>query len=371
VSQALRLKTLLSENTMPSAPQLVSAASDGTVHCVACGHRCTVRVGRTGVCRVRFNRDGVLHTPAHYVSAVQVDPIEKKPFFHAYPGRDAFSFGMLGCDYHCSYCQNWITSQTLRDDRAVSRPHFTTPEQLVALAVEHGAPVMVSTYNEPLITCDWAVEIFKPARERGIVCGFVSNGNATPEALEFIRPYVDLYKIDLKTFDDKHYRQFGGVLATVLETIRRTHAMGFWVEVVTLLVPGWNDADDEMKQIADFLAGVSVDIPWHVTAFHPDYKMVELNRTPTATLARAYEIGRQAGLRYVYSGNAPGALKQREDTLCPQCETRLIRRTGFYVEDNVMVDGCCPSCRTRIPGVWEKNPPRRSDSLGMPQLVRL
>jgi pyruvate formate lyase activating enzyme len=371
MSQMIRLKTLLAEQTMPSAPELVRSEADGAVRCFACGHRCTVRVGRTGVCRVRFNEGGVLRTPAGYVSSVQVDPIEKKPFFHAFPGRDAFSFGMLGCDYHCSYCQNWITSQTLRDDRAISRPHFATPEQLVDLAAEHGTPVMVSTYNEPLITCDWAVEIFKPARQRGIVCGFVSNGNATPEALEFIRPYVDLYKIDLKTFDDKRYRQFGGVLATVLDTIRRAQRMGFWVEVVTLLVPGWNDGAEEIRRIADFLVEVSADIPWHVTAFHPDYKMVENRRTPAETLARAYEIGHSAGLHYVYAGNAPGALQHHEDTFCPQCHATLIRRTGFYVEENVMVEGCCPSCRTRVPGVWEKNPPGRSKGLGMPQRVRL
>ncbi|MFH0982144.1 MAG: AmmeMemoRadiSam system radical SAM enzyme [Planctomycetota bacterium] len=371
MTRMMQLKTLLAEHTMPSAPELVRTGPDGTVQCFACGHRCTVQVGRTGVCRVRFNEDGVLRTPAGYVSSVQADPIEKKPFFHAFPGRNALSFGMLGCDFHCSYCQNWITSQTLRDDRAVTRPHFTTPKQLVDVAVEHGAPVMVSTYNEPLITCDWAVEVFKPARARGIVCGFVSNGNATPEALEFIRPYVDLYKIDLKTFNDKQYRRLGGVLDNVLDTIRRAHAMGFWVEVVTLLVPGFNESDEEIAQMAEFLAGVSVDIPWHVTAFHPDFKMVHIGRTPAQTLARAYDLGRRAGLRYVYAGNLPGSLPHLEDTLCSECHTTLIRRTGFYVGQNVMVDGCCPSCQARIPGVWEKNPPGRSKSFGIPQLVHL
>lgn len=370
MNRMIQLKSLLAEHTMSAAPELVRTEADGAVQCLACGHRCTILRGRTGVCRVRFNEDGVLRAPAGYVSAVQVDPIEKKPFFHALPGQNAFSFGMLGCNFHCSYCQNWITSQSLRDDRAVTHPHFATPDQLADIAVEHGAPVMVSTYNEPLITCDWAVEIFKLVRDRGIVCGFVSNGNATPEALEFIRPYVDLYKIDLKTFDDKRYRRFGGVLETVLDTIRLTHRMGFWVEVVTLLVPDFNDTEEEITRIAEFIAGVSVDIPWHVTAFHPDYKMTESVRTPAATLARAYEIGRRVGLRYVYAGNAPGVLEHGEDTRCPQCDTTLIRRTGFYVEDNVMVDGCCPSCQTRVPGVWEKNPPRRSNGPGMPRLVR-
>ncbi|MCK4658911.1 MAG: AmmeMemoRadiSam system radical SAM enzyme [Phycisphaerae bacterium] len=367
----MRLESLLAKHTMPAAPELVRTDDDGTVHCLACGHRCKVRVGRCGVCRVRFNKDGVLQVPAGYVSAAQIDPIEKKPFFHVFPGQNALSFGMLGCNFHCSYCQNWITSQTLRDDRAVSRPRFVTAGQLAELAIKDGAPAMVSTYNEPLITCDWAIDIFKPAREHGIVCGFVSNGYATPEALEFIRPYVDLYKIDLKTFDDKKYRKLGGMRDTVLDTIRRAYDMGFWVEVVTLMVPGFNDSEDEIRQIADFLASVSADIPWHVTAYHPDYKMPGGDRTPIETLNLAYQIAKEAGLRYVYSGNAPGTLEGHEDTRCSQCDTTLIRRTGFYVQSNVMVDGCCPSCKTRIPGVWGKAPPRRSTGWGMPRLVPL
>ena len=173
----------------------------------------------------------------------------------------------MGCDYHCGYCQNWVTSQALRDDQAVASPQFLKPQELVDLAVENNCPVMVSTYNEPLITSDWALEVFKVARQRGIVCGFVSNGNGTPEVLEFIRPYVDLYKVDLKSFRDKSYRELGGVLQNVLDTIRLLKQMEFWVEIVTLIVPGCNDSDDERREIADFLAQVSVDIPWHATAF--------------------------------------------------------------------------------------------------------
>jgi pyruvate formate lyase activating enzyme len=243
---------------------------------------------------VRFNADGRLRVPWGYVSGLQVDPIEKKPFYHAFPGRDALSFGMLGCDFHCGYCQNWVTSQSLRDPLAGGGLTRISPEELVDIATSRSAPVMVSTYNEPLITADWAVAVFKPARARGIVCGFVSNGNVTPEVLEFIRPYVDLYKIDLKGFDDRHYRELGGVLANVLDGIRRTHALGFWVEVVTLLVPGFNDSDDEIRRMADFIAGVSCDIPWHLTAFHPDYRMLDAGRTPTDTLLRAHAIGKSA-----------------------------------------------------------------------------
>jgi pyruvate formate lyase activating enzyme len=350
------LRRLLAENTHESAPELVQPLADGSLRCVACGHRCIIKPGRAGICQVRFNVDGELHVPWGYVAGLQVDPIEKKPFYHAYPGRDALSFGMLGCDLHCGYCQNWVSSQVLRDEQATTQPNFTDPAHVVKIAQRYGAPVMVSTYNEPLITADWAVEIFKQAKAAGIVCGFVSNGNATPEVLEFIRPYVDLYKIDLKGFDDKHYRELGGVLDNVLDSIKRVHQMGFWMEIVTLLVPGFNDGDDEMKGIADFLAGVSVDIPWHITAFHPDYKMLDQGRTPIETLLKAYDFGKAAGLRYVYPGNAHGAVGDREDTLCPQCAATLIRRTGFTVRENRMKGPDCPDCGTRIAGVWETVP---------------
>ena len=363
---SMRLKELLADNTMPSAPQLVVRGEKGQVQCLACGHRCWILPGRSGVCRVRFNADGELRAPAGYVAGVQIDPIEKKPFYHAFPARDALSFGMLGCDLHCGYCQNWVTSQALRDDSAVSRPNFAAPERLIELALQNHIPVMVSTYNEPLITADWAVEIFKLAKAEGIVCGFVSNGNATPQVLEFIRPYVDLYKVDLKGFDDKNYRKLGGVLQNVLDTIKLLKQMDFWVEIVTLVIPGFNDGDEELKGIAEFLAGVSCDIPWHVTAFHPDYKMTGPPRTPTETLIRAYELGKAAGLRYVYPGNISGGVGTRENTYCVSCAKLLIRRRGFVVEENRMKGPACPFCETRVPGVWEENHPDRTYGAGIP-----
>ncbi len=376
MSAALSLKALLNDNTMPAAPELArpapNDAMEGSIRCLACGHRCLVREGRAGICRVRFNAGGELRVPAGYAAGVQVAPIEKKPFYHAFPGRNALSFGMLGCDYHCSYCQNWVTSQALRDDQAVSAPRFCTAEQIVQTAVRDGAPVMVSTYNEPLITSEWAVEVFKLARQAGIVCGYVSNGNATPEVLEFIRPYVDLYKVDLKSFDDKHYRELGGVLDNVLETIPRLKAMDFWVEVVTLIVPGFNDSDDELTRIAGFLANVSADIPWHVTAFHPDYRMTGPPRTPIETLLRAYEIGKQAGLRFVYPGNSHGNVGDRENTYCASCKALLVERLGFYVRRNLTgPHGACPTCGVIPPGVWEAQAPRRSDGDGIPLPVAL
>jgi len=366
MSASVRLKELLYDNTMTSAPELVVHGRDKKLRCVACGHRCQILPGRSGVCRVRFNDDGVLRAPAGYVAGLQIDPVEKKPFFHAFPARDALSFGMLGCDLHCSYCQNWVTSQALRDDQAVSRPNFVAPERVIELALRNQTPVMVSTYNEPLITADWAVEIFKLAKAEGIRCGFISNGNATPQVLEYIRPHVDLYKVDLKGFTDRGYRQLGGVLQNVLDSIELIKKMDFWIEIVTLIVPTFNDSDDELKQIADFIASVSPDIPWHVTAFHPDYKMTDPPATPSETLIRAYDFGKAAGLRYVYPGNLPGQVGSRENTLCPSCGETLITRRGFLVTDNRMNGSSCPSCNTTIPGVWEKDPPKRTNGYGIP-----
>lgn len=366
MSASIPLKELLNDNTMISAPQLMVRESNDRIRCLACGHRCSILPGRSGVCRVRFNEGGELRAPAGYVAGVQIDPMEKKPFYHAYPARDALSFGMLGCDLHCGYCQNWVTSQSLRDDAAVSRPNFVHPERMIEIAVQQKVPVMVSTYNEPLITADWAVEIFKLAKAEGIVCGFISNGNGTPEVLEFIRPYVDLYKIDLKSFDDRNYRSLGGILQNVLDTIKLTFEMGFWVEIVTLVIPGFNDSDDELTRIAEFIAGVSVDMPWHVTAFHPDYKMTDPPRTPVETLLRAYDIGNRAGLKYVYPGNVHGGVGSKESTHCPSCKQMLIRRRGFVVEENRMKGGACSFCDTPIPGVWEDNPPNHTQGSGIP-----
>lgn len=323
------------------------------VRCYACGHCCPIPEGQPGVCKVRYNLGGKLYVPWGYVGGVQCDPIEKKPFFHAYPGALAYSFGMLGCDLHCAYCQNWVTSQALRDPNAVSPPLEATPRDLVRDALQQGARVLVSTYNEPLITAEWAVAILKEAKAAGLVTGFVSNGNGTPQVLEYLRPWLDLYKVDLKTFDDRHYRQLGGRLQPILETIRSLHTMGLWVEIVTLLIPGFNDSEAELRGLTEFLASVSRDIPWHVTAFHKDYKMTSPNDTRPQDLLRAVEIGRRAGLRYIYAGNLPGRVGDLEDTRCPECAATLIKRFSYEIEDyRITPDGKCPACGVVIPGRW-------------------
>jgi pyruvate formate lyase activating enzyme len=530
----------LRRRTVPGSPALCIPLRDDWVRCFACGHACKIPPGRPGVCQVRFNDAGTLRVPHGYVAALACDPIEKKPFFHALPGTEALSFGMLGCDLHCAYCfsgdtlvdtdrgsialealfrsarrtetksdaaiaypddlhvragsgawrrvravfkhayngtllslhteslpalrctpdhriysridsqptwrqlvrgrreavkvravelrpghvlftpaassaaagiglrrsgggaglrdsvatgsdleaipvrgismqaytgpvynlevedehnyfagsllvsncQNWETSQAIRDPDAVAPPRPVSPADLALLAVQRGAMTLASTYNEPLITSEWAVEVFREAKKRGLRTAYISNGNGTPEVLEYLRPWVDLYKVDLKSFRDRSYRQLGGRLDRILDTIPRLVGMGFWVEIVTLVIPGFNDSDEELTEVARFLAGISPDIPWHVTAFHKDYKMTDPDDTPVATLLRGWEIGRREGLRYVYAGNRPGRVGDRENTRCPQCSALLVERQGFTVRTNRLRGGACPDCSTSIPGVW-------------------
>ena len=348
------LKDFLRRFSAPAAEELVQKRENGDVQCLACAHRCLVKPGRDGICRVRFNDNGRLMVPFGYVGGVACDPIEKKPFFHVLPGSDALSFGMLGCDLHCGYCQNWVTSQMLRDPRSMGQVKQCRPADLVDIAIQHRAPVIASTYNEPLITSEWAVAIFREARPRGLKCVYISNGNATPEVIEYLRPHMDAYKVDLKTFDDRNYRRLGGVLENVTSTIRLLKEKGLWVEIVTLIVPGFSDSPDDLKRMAEFIASVDPLMPWHVTAFHPDYKMNEgFRRTTPDDLMKVVQIGTQAGLKYVYAGNLPGQLGNWEDTRCHNCNATLIRRQSFFVRQNRLApDGLCPDCKTPIPGIW-------------------
>jgi pyruvate formate lyase activating enzyme len=359
------LGEILKARTAPAASELVRDLGDGRLRCLACGHRCPIPNGALGVCKVRYQENGVLRVPRGYVGALQCDPIEKKPFYHAIPGALALSFGMLGCDLHCAYCQNWFTSQALRDADATAPPRDVDPADLVRAAKRLGAPVLASTYNEPLITSEWAVEVLSAAKAEGLRGAYVSNGNGTPEVLEYIRPWVDFYKVDLKSMRDKPYRELGAVLDNVLDSIRRVHALGFWLECLTLVIPGFNDSEEELRDAARFIASVSKDVPWHVTAFHPDYKMDATPSTPARTLRRACEIGTEEGLRFVYAGNVPGGVGEWENTRCPSCATTLVERRGFVVTKNrIAGDGKCFHCGTAIPGFWEGG--GVTTSLGVP-----
>jgi pyruvate formate lyase activating enzyme len=546
-------------DSMTTGGVLYEKHADGSLTCYACGHRCLIKPGRRGICKVRYNQDGELRVPWGYVGALQCDPTEKKPFFHVYPGSDTLTFGMLGCDMHCPYCfppgtlietdrgqlpierlfnlgqryvpiengevarpaalrtldgsghwrrvtqvfkhhytgsltvirayhlpelrctpdhgifattdparplekieagqltrqhylavprvyagatetlaplvagagrqswfgrdkakaittpdyflvpisdlssvpytgdvynlevegehnylansalvancQNWVTSQALRDPASAAAgagPQVVSPQQLVGLALQQGAQLVGSSYNEPLITSEWAVSVFQQAAAAGLKCAFISNGNATREVLEYIRPYVSAYKIDLKTMSDRNYRRLGAVLDHVLDGIRMVHELGFWLEIVTLVIPGFNDSDAELTDAARFLAGLSPDIPWHVTAFHQDYHMTDPDDTTAATLMRAAEIGQAAGLRYVYAGNLPGQVGDYEHTFCPNCHTRVIQRYGYVILDYKLgPGGLCPNCGTRLAGIWTDHPEqvRRHDS-GRPRSIR-
>jgi pyruvate formate lyase activating enzyme len=350
---AAPLAEILDEMTTEGAPELTEYLPGNALKCYACGHRCLIKEGKRGICKVRFNENGRLRVPVNYVAALACDPTEKKPFFHVIPGSDTLTFGMLGCDLHCAYCQNWLTSQALRDDAAGTTPTMVTPERLVTLAKAYGASMVGSSYNEPLITAEWALDVFKAARPAGFRTAFISNGNATAQVLDYLRPWTDCYKIDLKTMNDKNYRQLGGVVGTILETVKMVYERGFWEEIVTLVIPGFNDSTDELRRAADFIASVSPDIPWHVTAFHQDYNMTSNANTSADDLIRACEIGREAGLRYIYAGNLPGRVGRWENTYCPCCEELLVERRGYLIKQvKVTNAGRCPACNTRIPGIW-------------------
>ena len=344
-------------NPMVRVGELYETLEDGKIHCYSCAHDCTIKPGARGICQVRYNLGGRLYVPWGYVAALQCDPTEKKPFNHIYPGSDTLTFGMLGCDLHCSYCQNWDISQAMRDSEAGRPPIQTTPDELVAMAKRNGATCIASSYNEPLITSEWGRAIFEKGKEAGFTCMYISNGNATRGVLEYIRPYTDGYKIDLKTMNDKNYRQLGAVLDHVLDGIRMVHEMGFWLEIVTLIVPGFNDSTEELWEAAKFIKELSPDIPWHVTAFHKDYKMRDPDNTNAETLILAAEIGYEAGLNYVYAGNMPGRVEDFEHTFCPNCHEALIKRYGYVVLDyKITGEGKCPKCQTKIAGLWHKSP---------------
>lgn len=347
------LATQLDSLTIEAATELTEHLENNALKCYACGHRCLITNGKRGICKVRFNEGGELRAPANYVAALACDPTEKKPFFHVLPGSDTLTFGMLGCDLHCAYCQNWLTSQALRDESAGTRPTEVTAGRLVTMASAYGASMVGSSYNEPLITAEWAMSVFRLAKNADLKTAFISNGNATPQVLDYLRPSTDCYKIDLKSMSDKNYRKLGGVVDNILETIKMVHEREFWEEVVTLIIPDFNDSTDELRRAADFIVSVSPDIPWHVTAFHQDYRMTENANTTAEQLMEACEIGREAGLNYVYAGNLPGRVGRWENTYCPSCEELLIERFGYMIRSvKVTSHGTCPSCSAAIPGIW-------------------
>ncbi|MFZ5800209.1 MAG: AmmeMemoRadiSam system radical SAM enzyme [Candidatus Omnitrophota bacterium] len=324
---------------------------DGRVECFLCSHRCRIADGKFGICRVRQNKAGVLYTQAYgEVVAANVDPIEKKPLFHFLPGSQSFSIAAAGCNFRCGFCQNWQISQKEGFDRLGGASNVLSPQQIVTLAKKSACKSISYTYTEPTIYFEYALETSKLAKEEGLKNNFVTNGYMTKEALETIQPYLDAANVDLKFFKEISYRkQCGASLSPVRESIVWMRQLGIWVEVTTLVIPTLNDSAEELNQIARFLAGVGAEIPWHISRFYPQYKLISLEPTPLKILKLAYEIGKKAGLRYVYLGNVP---PEGENTYCYHCGELLIERHGFNILQQRIKDSRCPSCQSIIDGIF-------------------
>jgi len=324
---------------------------DKKVRCKLCAHRCVIADGRLGFCSVRKNIDGVLYSLSYdKVCSANADPIEKKPLFHFQPGSRSFSIATPGCNFKCVFCQNWQISQTVKDGVFIEGQAIS-PQQIVSMAVRSGCKSIAYTYTEPTIFMELAAETGRLAKQEGLANVFVSNGYQTKEAIDFAKDWLDGINIDLKSFSEDYYKNLCKAhLQPVLDTIAYiANKTSIWMEVTTLVVPGQNDSDDELKQIADFIVEKrGADVPWHISRFYPQYQMDDQIPTPIETLERAYEIGKEAGLRYVYLGNVPGA--KSESTFCYNCGTVLIERIGYTIRANNIKNGHCPACGTKVAG---------------------
>ena len=324
-----------------------------TVKCNLCAHHCTIALGQRGLCRVRENRDGELYSLVYgQLVAENIDPIEKKPLFHFCPGSLSYSISTRGCNFRCRHCQNSSISQVVKDDDPTRFCRKRSPEEVVAKAAAAGCRSISYTYVEPTIFFEFAYDCCALAAQQGIGNVFVSNGYMSEEATRLLAPLLDGINIDVKSFRDDFYRQVCGArLKPVLETVELMHSLGVLVEVTTLIIPGLNDSDEELRDIASFLASIDCAIPWHVTAFHPTFKMVDRGPTPAPTLLKAREIGEEAGLNFVYQGNIPGS--GGENTCCPGCGREVILRRGFAIIDNQLDAGTCRYCATHLHGIWQ------------------
>lgn len=323
---------------------------DNSVDCLLCAHHCRIPDGKTGLCAVRQNQAGILYSLVYdQIVADHIDPIEKKPLYHFLPGSLSFSIATVGCNFHCDNCQNSDISQFPREHPGRIPGNPFTPEEIVATAVQSRCASIAYTYTEPTIYFELAYDTAKRAHECGLKNVFVTNGYMSREALQMVQPYLDAANVDLKGFDDAKYRKVcGAQLEPVKDTIRLMRDMNIWVEVTTLLIPGHNDSESELRQLAAWLVSVDPHMPWHVSAFYPRYRMTHVPPTSPAAILRAVSIGKEAGLRYVYSGNIQG--DDDEHTWCEQCGKRLIQRNGFFIRENLLVNGKCPACGTVIAG---------------------
>jgi pyruvate formate lyase activating enzyme len=337
---------------------------DKTVKCLACSHYCIIPEGQVGLCGIRKNIKGNLYLLVYgKAAAVNIDPIEKKPLYHFLPGSRIFSFGTLGCDFGCLFCQNYDISQPTREIRfepnrnemmeeLLESSHDLSPKQIVDYTTKNKIPSIAYTYNEPAVFFEYAYDTCKLAKKKGIKNVFVSNGYESQESIKKIKKCLDAANIDLKSFSEEFYSKICKArLEPVLKNIELFHSLGIWLEITTLIIPTKNDSEKELKQIAEFISSIDNSIPWHVTAFHPDYKMLDVPPTPLSTLLKAYKIGKQAGLKYVYVGNVSAG--KYENTFCPKCDSLVIERHGFFSVKNNLENGKCKKCGYEIEGVWQ------------------
>lgn len=332
---------------------------ENRVRCNMCAQECAIKPGKRGLCGVRENREGTLYSLVHgLVIAENLDPIEKKPFFHVCPGSLSLSIASAGCNFQCIFCQNHEISQMPRE-RKIIPGRKVKPEHLVGLAVESGSASIAYTYTEPTISLEFACEVAEMATDKGILNVFVTNGYLSEQALKLVSPYLDAANVDLKSFNDGFYRRYcGGRLQPVLDTLRRLREQDIWIEVTTLIIPGLNDTPEELRQLARFIRSLGAEVPWHISRFHPRYRLHTIGSTPAETIAMAREIGREEGLKYLYAGNLPG--DEGEKTFCAACGTLLIDREGYRINSiNLVEGGTCPNCTTKMEGIFQA---RVSDS---------
>ncbi len=318
--------------------------------CTACAHRCVLSEGGAGACGTRVRRNDRLFVPYGYVAREHVRAVETNTIFHVRPGTLALTFGMYGCDLRCPYCHNHRLSQALRKQQSDYPIQETSPEQLVQRALHSGCAVVCAAYNEPLISAEWTRAIFEVAKGRGLTTALITDGHSTPEALSYMRPFTDVIRIDLKAYTEGQYRLLGGRLQPVLDTLVSSKGLGYWVEVVTLVVPGFNDEADGLRQLGDFIARIDPTIPWHLNAFQPRYRMSHLPRMNAAALFDFAGTAYARGLSFVYVGNV--IQESLATTRCPCCHAELIRRHDWQTVSNTVVDGRCPSCGVHLPGLW-------------------
>ena len=334
------------------SPLLCQFLPNGNAKCQACAHQCVIKPGGHGLCGQRHLNDTTFIVPQGAVSGLAIDPMEKKPLYHFLPGQEVLSYGMVGCSLACPFCQNWEISQVGRDEQANGTMRTITAAELVSLAVQRRVPAIAATYNEPVISAEWTAEIFALAHQQGIRTVLVSNGFASPETVALLAPLTDAANIDLKAATDEGYRKLGGRLQPVLDTIAELHRQEVWLEITTLVVPGFNNTPEHYRAIAEFIASLSCDIPWHLSAYFSTYRMPpQPECTSLHDIEEALQCGLDAGLHNIYTGNLRPSIS-RSDTLCPHCGQRLIQRFNYTLQENAIKNGRCPACSKPIAGVF-------------------